>query len=97
MGAVAHGGALEGSGWAGASGEGPPALEARGSGLAARCAFMELLEAGSCCRPVCPRRFYRSLGKKERGGRRRFASGGGAQGPREATEALPDRTGRDPA
>lgn len=47
-GAVAHGGALEGSGWAGARGVGPPALpalEAGGSGLAAGCALMELLAA----------------------------------------------------
>lgn len=98
MGAKAHGGALEGSGWAGASGMGPLALHALvagGSGSAAWWAFTKVRETARvwvCCRPVCQRRFYWSPGK-ERGGQRRSASGGGAQGPREAVRALPDWTG----
>lgn len=72
-----------------------PALEAGGSGLAACCAFMVLLVAAGGWVLLPPRlpAFYRTRGKKERRGRRRFASGGGAQGPREAIMALPDRTG----
>lgn len=48
-------------------------------------------EAGSRCRPVCPRRFYRSWGKKERGGLRIRRRGPGSPGVRQGS-AGPDRT-----
>lgn len=48
-------------------------------------------EAGSRCRPVCPRRFYRSWGKKERGGLRIRRRGPGSPGVRQGSPG-PDRT-----